>query len=781
MRNELVLAPGRGGQETPVLNVARVKEQCPGLGFAGQHDAVEIVAGQPVDPSRAKRPYPDPAADEALLQVAAREDQPDGVAPWVIVETSVGVAVEKAVNIGAAPAGKPEEVITLQVGFPVVAADDSATKPAAEAKQQPAESGSGSGHRVEGPWKRRYHNRLTAHPVSPGRPSFLESRMSQRIVPGSLVLYKTRPARVTDITDKIEIALSGDKPKRVRDKDIALLHPGPVDSLDSLSVPPGNLDEARELLSGETVPLADLAELLYGDFTPATAWSSWQLVADGLYFTGTPEAVTGRDADAVEADIAEREARVAREVAWGALITRLKQGRMAREDRQELGEVERLALGRIESSRILQALGISETPEHAHRLLSRVGYWDEDHDPYPARFGAPAVSPALDVPGLPVETRLDLTHLPAYAIDDEGNEDPDDALSIDGDRLWVHVADAAVLAPADTEIDREARSRGANLYLPEGVVNMLPEEVTRQLGLGLREISPALSVGMRVADDGSLYDVELRLTTIRARRISYAEADGRLADAPLRDVVELTRRFRARRFANNAASIDLPEAMVRVVDGEVRVRPIETHTSREVVTDAMLMAGEAVARHAMANNVPIPFVGQPVPEEIRQPATLSEMYAYRRLFKPSSSSLGAQPHFGLGLEVYTRATSPLRRYLDLLTHQQLRAHLCGADPLPREELGARIAEADAASATVRKTERFANRHWKLVYLKRRPGWEGEAVVLDLEERRAVVVLPALALEARLRRTADMELDQRLRVAVAQVDLPDLDVRFRVLA
>ena len=125
--------------------------------------------------------------------------------------------------------------------------------------------------------------------------------MSHRIAPGSLVLYKTRPARVTEITDKIEIALTGDKPKRVRDKDITLLHPGPVDSLDGLSARDGNLDEAWELLSGETVPLADLAELLFGDYTPATAWSSWQLVVEGLYFTGISEAVTGRDADAVAA------------------------------------------------------------------------------------------------------------------------------------------------------------------------------------------------------------------------------------------------------------------------------------------------------------------------------------------------------------------------------------------------------------------------------------------------------------------------------------------------
>lgn len=605
--------------------------------------------------------------------------------------------------------------------------------------------------------------------------------MPDRILPGSLVLYKTRPARVVEISDKIEIVLSGNKPKRVRDKDVMLLHPGPVASLDNLSASDGsNLDEAWELLSGETVALADLAELLFGDYTPATAWSSWQLVADGLYFTGTPQAVTGRDADAVAADIAEREAKAARALAWEALVSRLERGEMADEDRDELSEVERLALGRAESSRILQALGINETPEHAHRLLSRVGYWTEEHDPYPARFGAPCASPELAVPDVSPEDRLDLTHLPAFAIDDEGNEDPDDALSLDGEWLWVHVADAAALALPDSDIDREARSRGANLYLPEGVVNMLPDEVTLRLGLGLAETSPALSVGIRVDENGMVQDAQIRLTKVCVRRITYADADAMLDASPFRDILAITRRFRRRRFANNAAIIDLPEASVRVVEGEIRIRPIEPHQSREMVTDAMLLAGEAVARHALAHDIPIPFVGQPAPEEIRQPDTLSGMYAYRRLFKPSSSSLGDQPHFGLGLEVYTRVTSPLRRYLDLLTHQQLRAHLRGEDPLPREELGTRIAQADAAAATVRRTERFANRHWKLAYLRRHPDWRGEAVVLELEERRAVVVLPELALEVRLRRTEDMARDQHLRVAVARVDLPDLDVRFRVV-
>ena len=156
------------------------------------------------------------------------------------------------------------------------------------------------------------------------------------------------------------------------------------------------------------------------------------------------------------------------------------------------------------------------------------------------------------------------------------------------------------------------------------------------------------------------------------------------------------------------------------------------------------------------------------------------MYAYRRLFKPSAASTQEQPHFGLGLTYYTRATSPLRRYLDLLTHQQLRALIGGGAPLSREELGRRIAESETGALRVRRTERMANQHWKLVFLQRQPDWRGEAVVVELAERWATVIIPELALETRIKRTSAMALDACLNVAPQEVDLADLRLRLRVL-
>jgi exoribonuclease-2 len=597
--------------------------------------------------------------------------------------------------------------------------------------------------------------------------------------PDSLVLYKGHPARVLIVGEKIEIELEGGQTKRVRPKDITLLHPGPLRSLADLSPREGELDAAWDLLEGEETSLKELAELMFDEFSPATAWAAWRQVAEGLYFTGTPAAVRARTRAEVEQDRAQRDAKAAAERDWAAFLARMERAQPAPEDRERLAEVERLALGRSERSRILQALGHQETPENAHRALIQVGYWAPEHNPYPARQGLPQADPDLPVPELPAEDRLDLTHLPAYAIDDEGNQDPDDALSLDGDRLWVHVADVAALVAPDSDLDREARARGSNQYLPERIVNMLPEAVTLRLGLGLHQVSPALSFVMRLTAEGELAEVEVRRTWVRVERTTYGAVDGRLDEGPFVRLAALVEPFRRRRHANDAAGIELPEVSVRVRDGEVVIRPLPRLASRALVTDAMLMAGEAAARFCLERDIPVPFATQPAPDKIETPADLAAMYAYRRRFKPTRMLGAPEPHFGLGLPLYTRATSPLRRYSDLLVHQQIRAHLSGGTPLAPEAVAARVGEAEVAAAAVRRSERLSNQHWKLVWLRDRPKWRGEGVVVDKEERKAVVLIPELAMETRLR-LAEPELNGRVRLSPREIDLPALDARFRVL-
>ncbi|MGB5467612.1 MAG: RNB domain-containing ribonuclease [Sedimenticolaceae bacterium] len=602
---------------------------------------------------------------------------------------------------------------------------------------------------------------------------------SDPLRPGSLVLYKIHPAIVGSVGEKIEIQLAGGKSKRVRDKDVMLLHPGPLASLGALEPGEPAIEEAWELLEGEEIGLSDLAEFLYGEFSPATAWGAGGILQDGLYFEGNSQQIRRRSEQAVAAERGARETKQRAEQDWADFLQRVERAELEDQDRKRLAEVERVALGSAEHSRILTSFELPETPEAAHRFLLRCGYWDAAENPWPHRAGARLEPLDIGLPELPDEPRRDLTHLEAWAIDDVGNQDPDDAISMEGDRLWVHIADVAALVRPGGHLDLAARERSANLYLPENVYPMLPMAVTHRLGLGLAEQSPALSFGMRF-DGERIFDIEVVSSWVRVQRASYDEIDTRMHEPLFAAIRQMTDTYRARRLAQGAARIDLPEVSVRLIDAEVVIRPLPKLASRDMVTDAMLMAGEAAARFADANGVRIPYVAQPSPDEIRQPQGMAEMYAYRRLFRPSRVSLEPDTHFGLGLEIYARATSPLRRYADLVVHQQLRAFVTDRPPLSVDEVLQRTAALDSAGATIRRAERLSNLHWKLVHLLRNPGWEGEAVVVALEERKAVVIIPELALDTRIRLSSDFSLGQTLRLGVREVDLPAQTAYFRVL-
>lgn len=604
-----------------------------------------------------------------------------------------------------------------------------------------------------------------------------------QLAPASLVLYKQDAARVMSTgRKKIEIQRRDGETVNVRHKDVTLLHPGPLKSWSQLKkAPPGEVKIAWELLAGATTTLPELAELAYETYTPESAWAVWQLVDDGLYFHGTPEAIVVHTAGEVQAEKEARAAKEAQEKAWQVFVERVAQGTYAPEDEQFLREVEELAYGRYEQSRVMRDLGRAETPENAHALLLELGYWSPQVNPYPVRLGVPTISSQAAVETLPEETRQDLTHLTALAIDDEGSNDADDAISLEatpfGPRLWVHVADAAALAPPGSAADLEARARGASLYLPEGTVRMLPAQANAQLALGLEEVSPALSLAVDLRDDGAIRSLTVAPSCVRVTRLTYDEAEAQQDEPHLAPLFALAAQLEERRARVGAIDIDLPEVKIRVVDGEVVIRPLPNLRSRNLVREAMLLAGEAVAQFAQDHSIPIPFTVQDLPDELEDdPGGLAGQFALRRTFRRSQGSLTPGAHAGLGLPHYVQATSPLRRYLDLVVHQQLRAFINDAPLLDEQEITERVGAAEAVRGDMRYAERLSNEHWTLVYLLQNPNWRGEGVVVEQYGKRSKVLIPALAIETQIYLRGDAGLNDTVMLEVAGEDAIDLAQR-----
>lgn len=597
----------------------------------------------------------------------------------------------------------------------------------------------------------------------------------------SLVLYKNRPAVVSALGEKISIALAGGESVRVREKDVELLHPGPSPKPEELeaSSPEGDPEGTRQLLEGTEVPLSELAELCYGAFTPASAWAAWNLVKDGLRFTGSMAAVRAKSAEEVAREEEKRGGKAREAAEREEFLSRLKANALRfPEDARRLQDVEALAVGASDKSKTLKDAGKQETPEEAHRLLLSTGCWTDAVNPHPGRYGRSLSSAKVPVPPPPDEERVDLTSLRAFAIDNAWSSDPDDAVSVEGNVAWVHVADPAASVLPGSACDEEARGRGETLYLPEGTFRMLEEGALPLYALGLTEKSPALTFKMTLDAEGEVLDTEILRSWVRVERLTYAQADERADDPAIAPLFALARKLGERRAAAGAVAIDLPEVHISVADGEIKVDPVEGYRSSDMVREFMLLAGKGAARWAMRNRVPFPFVAQEVGDLPAEPLPgLAGSYQLRRCMRPRRLSAQPGPHGGLGLAEYTQVTSPLRRYTDLVAHQQIRAFLAGRAPLSTDEVLERIAAGEAAAWTAVQAERASRQHWTMALLQRTKGTVWDAVVVDKKGGRAVALVPALAIEAQVAVKSDPELNGAIRVKASSVKLPELQASF----
>ena len=596
----------------------------------------------------------------------------------------------------------------------------------------------------------------------------------------SLVAYKNRPALIIENSPDLQIELEDGRTQNVRSKDIILIHPGPVLNIAHLEPQSGDAETAWELLSHDAVTLRELAELAFGRFTPSTAWAAWQLICDSLYFQGTPDCITACSRDEVSRKQETRRLKASQKIAWTGFLTRVANRQVTSEDDHFLAEVEAMALGEAKESRVLRELGRSQNPQNAHSLLLDLGRWNNRFNPYPKRLGVPLSAPVTHLPELPEEDRVNLTHLPAFAIDNAWTTDPDDALSLEGpNRLWVHVADVAALVLPDSPADLEARNRAASLYLPEMTVPMLPVVASERLALGIRDISPALSFGLNLDSEGGIVGMEIVPSWVRVSRLSYEQAEDGFHDLPFAGLLRLAQNNEARRKRNGAVSIELPEVDIRVEDGKVLFHPVRSLRSQMIVREAMLMAGEAVAGYALREGIPFAFSTQEATQIPALPDGLAGMYALRRFMKPGQLRSLPARHAGIGLDMYTQVTSPIRRYQDLIVHQQLRAHIRGHDPLSSREMLQRLGAAEAVTSNIRQVERLSNQHWTMVYLSETPQWHGEGVIVETDGPHSTALIPNIGLETHLHCKRSLPLNTRVPIVLEVSNVPELRAFFRI--
>ncbi|HNE71799.1 MAG TPA: RNB domain-containing ribonuclease [Giesbergeria sp.] len=444
-------------------------------------------------------------------------------------------------------------------------------------------------------------------------------------------------------------------------------------------------------------------------------------------------------------------------------------------------------------------------------LLQKAGAIDSSYqfhwkrflfDFFPKGTGFPAVAapqPPADLPLAPVQ---------AYSIDDSQTTEIDDALSVQGlgtgtVTLGIHIAAPGLAIQPGGDLDKLGRTRLSTVYMPGYKITMLPDAVVQIYTLDEGRANPAVSLYATI-DEQTL---EITATETRLERVPVAvnlrhdQLDHIVTEAWLQDPsiqVEntpqalLDRREQLSFLYRLALKLKAGRELVR---GKPETFNRPDYTFRLHGNDGAEPQGtEQVAIGTRKRGAPLDLIvaeaaivanstwGQMlaehgVPGIYRSQASLAPGVKVRMGTK-------ALPHAGIGVKSYAWATSPLRRYTDLVNQWQIiacarhgKTAALAAPFKPKDaDLFSIISSFDAAYSAYNGYQAGMERFWTLKYLEQNGITELEATVFKEGPGGSFLVrADALPLVFPVLGAQNLPRGARIRVRLGEVDEIALDV------
>ena len=286
----------------------------------------------------------------------------------------------------------------------------------------------------------------------------------------------------------------------------------------------------------------------------------------------------------------------------------------------------------------------------------------------------------------------DLTYLKTYTIDDTSTIEIDDAISLEkisnNYKLWVHIASPASYINYDSFIDKYARKQISSLYLASSTIYMFPIElITDIFNLSNNDKRTSLSIGVILNDDGSIFSYEIVQSYVKSTyRLSYSEADELIYYSPKEeeDLSIISKLLENRnRFRKSIGAKEILESQGKViVKNQIpNIKVIDQTLSRCLISEAMILYGDLISQFTQKNDIPIPYRVQErcgyynKDNNINTDNIVLFNFLIKKRFGKTYYSSKPMKHYSLGLNSYSHATSPIRRYADLLVHYQINRYL----------------------------------------------------------------------------------------------------------
>jgi len=438
---------------------------------------------------------------------------------------------------------------------------------------------------------------------------------------------------------------------------------------------------------------------------------------------------------------------------------------------------------------LLKAAGAIDSPYQFHwrRFL---------FENFPKGTSFPALSAPAIKDALPLAAGVQ-----AFSIDDSQTTEIDDALSVQGlgsgtVMFGIHIAAPGLAIAPDGPVDKVARDRLSTVYMPGHKLTMLPDDVVQAYTLMAGRDCPAVSLYVsfdeatlelkssetkleRVHIGANLRHDQLDSVVTEATLTGAAKADYEFA-TDLAFAFRLAKHLKAGRevvrgkpenfnrpdynFRLEGVAGNEPAGDERVsISTRMRGSPLDL-----IVAEAMILANSTWGGWIADCGVPGIY---------RSQASMAPGVKVRMGTRPA-------PHAGMGVAQYTWATSPLRRYVDLVNQWQIiacarygRTAALAAPFKPKDTaLFAIISGFDAAYTAYNGFQSAIERYWTLKSLTQNGVTELDAAVMA----GGLVRADTLPLVFRALGAENLPRNARVRVRVNGCDLLTLDLHASVV-